>query len=138
MPVATAFHDSVVANGGIAMLNEIEGIGHTTAFPGFVEEMMECFQFIDDAYLTTSIEKYRIESGKVYPNPAKGFINIELVEKGDYLIELIDMNGRIVYSASYSGNQLIRVELDKMESGTYILKQLVDNQMVKNTLISIY
>lgn len=138
MPVATTFHDSVVANNGIAMLNEIEGIGHTTAFPEFVEEMLTCFNFIENAYITTSIDSYSLASGKVYPNPAREFVNIELVEEGVYTIELVDMSGKIILSNNYLGNQKVRIELDGIESGSYIIRQVVNNKNIKSILLSVY
>jgi hypothetical protein len=122
MSVATSFHNSVVDNDGIALLNEIEGVGHTTAFPTFVEEMMTCFSFIETAYIASSIKELSDKEVKVFPNPATHEITLELSEVGNYFITVIGVDGKTVFSDYYSSIKSLNINVEEYTAGTYLLK----------------
>jgi len=61
-----------------------------------------------------------IEAGlKIYPNPSKGSVNIELdKEIGEYKIQIIDMQGREVIS-QYSSQQKNVIDIHSLSDGIY-------------------
>jgi len=120
-PIAVAFTENVIENGGTAMLNEIPGIGHTTNFPEFPAEMMECFNFIESAYETTGIIEIEKQTLKLYPNPASDYFLMDLKKSGDYSIEIIDLTGKIVLANHFSNAKLLKVNVSELQTGLYIV-----------------
>jgi hypothetical protein len=60
---------------------------------------------------------------KVYPNPATGTITMELGEHDYQLVELLDMNGRMIRRWNISkGDRRFTKPVDFLGSGTYILR----------------
>lgn len=81
--VANNLHDDIQENGGASILNEIPGVGHTVVFDTFPEEMMECFDFIESQYETTSVGEVIKEDDtdiNVFPNPATEFVEVRMVD----------------------------------------------------------
>lgn len=65
-----------------------------------------------------------------YPNPNSGqFTLINDGNNGDYLVELIDLTGKVVYSEniSLSNNQMHVISVDNVVSGVYLVK-LINKQ----------
>jgi hypothetical protein len=64
---------------------------------------------------------------RVYPNPVKHLLNIELnqIPSEDYSIRLMDTNGSLVKEEHFSGEMMM--QLNNVESGIYIL-QLINAQ----------
>lgn len=137
MNVATAFTDNVIENGGTAMLNVIPGIGHTTNFPEFPAEMMECFHFIEDAYTTTGINKIEKQTLKMYPNPASDSFTIALTNQGNYKIEIIDLVGKVVLNNNYLNTKSIKVHLNGLKTGLYIVNVFDNNKPVQSAKLYI-
>lgn len=137
MPVATAFTDNVIENGGTAMLNVIPGVGHTTNFPEFPAEMMECFNFIESAYETTDINEIEKREVKLYPNPTSGKFTIELTNQGEYRIEILNLVGEIVFVNNYSNTRIIRVNPIGLKPGLYIVNVFNNNQPLRSSKLYI-
>jgi hypothetical protein len=59
----------------------------------------------------------------VYPNPFVDAVNMRFVEAGTYTVEVIDMQGRMVSTASQEveANNLFRVSVTG-ETGLYLLR----------------
>jgi len=127
MPIATSFTNNVISNGGTAMLNIIDGVGHTTNFPSFPSEMMECFRFIEDAYLVTDINKIEKKTGKLYPNPARDKFTLEFESSGNYKIDIIDRIGKTVFTKGYSDTRKIIIHSEGFNRGIYIVSILKDS-----------
>lgn len=74
-----------------------------------------------EATLPTGTESNLIGNfTNVYPNPTKGFINIELPDNSYNEINIMDIAGRTVYSQKT--NELkTKLDLNNLEKGTYIL-----------------
>ena len=76
------------------------------------------------------------QSVQVYPNPAKGRINIRFAEPRDALVRLYDMTGRMVYSHE-SNSQVFVISTQNLSQGIYTLitcfdgKQQVDRVVVE-------
>lgn len=72
---------------------------------------------------------------KLYPNPVVGNqININLCELNkniDY-IEIIDIHGNIVDTYDAIHSNLLTVNTDKLKHGTYYVRVIVDNSIIKS------
>lgn len=61
---------------------------------------------------------------KVYPNPTRGDLNIEILNGDDdeeYLYMVFDMNGRKIMEYSNTGNGTVPLNLHGQNSGTYVV-----------------
>ncbi len=65
----------------------------------------------------------------VYPNPATTFINISVANSSDYLVSLLDINGRLIQKH----RNAVQLQVSTLEEGIYIL-QIVDSDLgINNT-----
>jgi len=63
------------------------------------------------------------KSLKVYPNPAKDFLTIELLNTMEALnISISDMTGRLVYSESLSASSELLIPVYNLAAGIYVLQ----------------
>jgi hypothetical protein len=58
---------------------------------------------------------------RIYPNPAKEFVNIEVGENSDVEIEIFDLIGRKFFNKIYLDNKIL-LNLQMMDKGTYVMK----------------
>lgn len=69
----------------------------------------------------TAIDPVEFELlSKVYPNPAKDFIHIELQRAGHVQFELAELNGKIMLQGSLS-QRLNQVNISGLDKGVYLL-----------------
>jgi hypothetical protein len=72
-------------------------------------------------------ERYRI-----YPNPARDVLNIELLDQTftpKSKIVLLDLTGRVILQTAYQGNaRNASLHLDALTNGVYILQVLSGNE----------
>jgi len=73
---------------------------------------------------TTNIEEWGKQI-KMYPNPASDFVTITNLQNGEK-IEILDVEGRTQLSVIATSN-LIKVNVNKLLSGTYIVKLIKKN-----------
>ena len=86
-----------------------------------------------DEFDTTTVE--------VYPNPAKGMIQVKTHSEGEALLRVVDLTGKVVYECSPSthrqaqGSGTATIETSKFGgSGIYTL-QVIQNGNVSNVRI---
>lgn len=76
------------------------GVGHTIDFPNRNAILSRAYQWIDSvnsANIPSAILKpVTTAPVKIYPNPATSEINFDLPSEGDYVVEIIDANGKTV------------------------------------------
>jgi len=73
-----------------------------------------------------------LESVKVYPNPAKDVLNVELPKKiKDFSLEITDLSGRTLFSVQ---NQT-KVNVSGLVNGTYLCTVKSDNESVTRKII---
>jgi hypothetical protein len=77
-------------------------------------------------FFFVDIVESSVEAPRVYPNPASDFIIIEGLE-ANTLLHLVDMTGRIILHETTPNNS-VKLILDKVESGNYLLKIHSSNQ----------
>lgn len=68
-----------------------------------------------------SIEKQNSDF-VIFPNPASSYLTIQNLPESNLTIKLIDLNGKIYLSERTGGSQEFTLTIDKLTSGTYLLK----------------
>ena len=70
----------------------------------------------------TKNEKPVIETGiNVYPNPAKGVLNV-VTNSGSATLKLYDVNGRLVKQQQAAGRSVQQIQIGYLKNGLYLLK----------------
>ena len=128
-------------NGGIGFFNAMEGINHTTDFPSFTSEMLECFKFFDSiSPLPNGINPAISKENDVfiYPNPTNGIINIATKPgEHEFNISLIDINGKNVrvFSHIKPGNLKLDFQSIRLSKGVYTLKINNSDKTITKSII---
>jgi hypothetical protein len=90
-----------------------------------------CESELSDSFLVefASTKNYELKTinFNIYPNPSDGHISIEVPKKGSYKIQIIDLNGKVIYSTKQNLSLFATAnELEfELARGTYTL-QLTD------------
>ncbi len=59
----------------------------------------------------------------LYPNPAKGIVNISAPQvTGDAVVSVFDINGRVIMTQNVSLNTTASLPIDQIASGVYLVK----------------
>lgn len=76
--------------------------------------------------ITSTIDNFHSEILKIYPNPSRDQLHIEISTESKLIIELIDVEGKIMTSrkASYPA---IKLDLEAYEAGLYFVRIRGDN-----------
>lgn len=74
---------------------------------------------------TVGIEEFYTEKMKLYPNPANEKVYLDLISMmgGEYTIQLMDMNGKLIQSNTFNaqkGKNEFQVSLNGIETGIYM------------------
>lgn len=88
------------------------------------------FNLLDSATLT--INDQVLNKQRVFPNPAKYNINFDFggLVYQTLSIELMDLNGKIIKDLSFDSNENpVRLPIQDIENGIYILKYIVDDKI---------
>lgn len=73
----------------------------------------------------------------VYPNPAIDFINLQFADiQHGISVSISDMNGRIIFSqSSNSSSQLVKIPVENLSQGVYILHIVTDKSKLTSRFI---
>jgi len=72
----------------------------------------------------------------VYPNPSPGSFNVKLLASGHVNVQLIDLNGQLIYAGEILGNEKISFETGNLSAGIYLLKiENAENLLTKRVVI---
>lgn len=131
--------DSFVLNGTPFYYNEIPGVGHTTFFPTFKEEIMECFDYFNSLMLSIKGQsKSDYSVVHVYPNPPLDrILNVELFTDGSKNFFLYDLNGKIVMQ-SVLRKKVNNVNLEELKEGIYFWVIRDNSRRLSSGKIAIY
>lgn len=77
------------------------------------------YHIMPNLMTTSKMESKRCETSSIYPNPTKDFVNIELQE--DSLVEIIDINGKVVKALELSAG-VNNVNVSDLPNGIYNIK----------------
>ena len=82
---------------------------------------------------TAGLEELAIEGFNVYPNPASSIVNVAFqASNADYTVSLLDIQGRVLSSTSYSNlsdAQVIEVPVSGLSAGNYFVKVVSNDAM---------
>ncbi|MEM6720111.1 MAG: T9SS type A sorting domain-containing protein, partial [Bacteroidota bacterium] len=119
-------------------------IGLTTATN--VSDLSGCFDLSNPISVTrltgTACDALSVEDFdsvfkfNVFPNPAKGTVNINLDNDSRGLtldIQLIDMLGKRVYKTEFSNQNQMRIDVSNLQNGTYFIN-ITDMESGRNTV----
>jgi len=82
------------------------------------------------------IDEATAEEIQLYPNPAKDQVKVSLTQTGDYTLQVIDLQGRIVTEqAGYTSGSQIDVQLIGLKPGSYLVAVGIDGQQITKNLI---
>ncbi len=85
----------------------------------------------------TNLETGERETIKVYPNPAKDYINVDIdatnFDKGE--IELFDMQGKFVKRAKLNAKQGNRVDVSNLNAGAYSYNVFLNGKTISGKVI---
>ena len=89
-------------------------------------------------YTITSVNELQQEIGqiRVYPNPTSDRIEMELYfdQIRDVQIQLVDLNGRLIWVKEENGSQIEQIEnIENLSNGTYFLYFLIDDKQYSQT-----
>jgi hypothetical protein len=86
----------------------------------------------------TSINDTKVaNSVKVYPNPSRGMITIELnSEGGEYLIEVVDVSGQKIYNQKFNNPiKMLDIDLSSLTNGFYFVNIIHDGNCQAEKLL---
>jgi hypothetical protein len=77
-----------------------------------------------DVYTFESEDQYQMASFKVYPNPVTDFVGLETNLEGDFYLQILDMQGKIVLSEKLflQAENSLQIGLKHLPSGQYVLR----------------
>jgi hypothetical protein len=134
------FRDSLITNNNVHMYNTMIGIGHTTNFPSFKNELMKCFNWIDSlGHATTAVNDLINQnfSFNLYPNPTKETLSIKNHKNESVEILIFDLSGKKVFQENFHKYDII-INTSSFKNGTYFIKlETNDGKVFKEKLIVI-
>lgn len=74
----------------------------------------------------------------IYPNPASDELKVVLPLEGDYIINMYDMSGKLVFKQEQDvlSRQVVKLDIESLKPGVYTI-QCIGNSMIKNEIIKI-
>jgi len=72
---------------------------------------------------------------KIYPNPSNGNFNIRLPKHTDGQISIYNTLGQEIYNNKNIETELLNVQLNKIPTGTYFVKAMLDNKTYQEQII---
>lgn len=74
---------------------------------------------------SVNIDENMIEALSIYPNPASDELNVAFEANGDYVIAILDLQGRMVATQTLTGltgSQTVKFPVSDLAKGSYIVK----------------
>ena len=88
----------------------------------------------DISCTSINIEEANKNKFKIYPNPAKNYINIELdASNQKTIIHIYDITGKLVYESSFIASK--RINTTDFNKGMYIVKVINNNSIKQKSIV---
>ncbi|MEM7161463.1 MAG: right-handed parallel beta-helix repeat-containing protein [Bacteroidota bacterium] len=76
----------------------------------------------------------------IFPNPSNNQVNVEfeLIEDSDFMVEILDLNGKVQKSLSlfeFAGKKRLLVQTDDLSAGLYMVRLTVGDKQVYKKLV---
>ncbi len=108
-----------------------------TAFSNSGVIFLDNLLISDSLFTSSSIFEKKNQEMKIYPNPAKNLLTIELLEiQGEIPFQIIDLTGKIIQTGNIefiSGNAQVELNVDK--NGLYIISLLGKTNQINGVFI---
>ena len=73
-----------------------------------------------------------------YPNPVQDELRIDFEENvNDVMIRLFNINGQLMINQEFPQAELIKLDMSKLSSGTYILDLTIKGESLKTPIIKL-
>lgn len=88
----------------------------------------------------TEVEAALAKNVRLYPNPLKTTLFVELQEipDGDCVVKCFDMSGRMVGEAQYDSDPRMSIDMSSLPQGAYFVKVFVDDSELVNSRVVKY
>jgi|GEM_PF-2040710 len=93
-------------------------------------------EFETGYYCSASLDEQKLSNLKIYPNPATDFVTLEYDLTKNSLIQLIDINGRLIreFEATNTATNLLTLNLENVKIGTYFIRITTENESISMQL----
>jgi hypothetical protein len=71
----------------------------------------------------------------VYPNPAKGELNLHVDATSISYYEILDIRGRVVMKGDVNNQVLVKLNIANLEAGSYIVKAQTPNGIAQRSIV---
>lgn len=118
MPEGGIYSGTGVENG--IFYPAIAGLGSHIITYTFVDPATDCSDFAEETIVVsicTGVSVPAVEFFRIYPNPSKGELFVEVTQRGDYTLRLTNILGAMVLEQKISESTMIH--LKDLESGLY-------------------
>ncbi|MEA3503843.1 MAG: T9SS type A sorting domain-containing protein [Bacteroidota bacterium] len=93
--------------------------------------MLNCFGELTDYQMSQEKESFV----KIYPNPVSSFVTIEFGTKLETIIQLFDINGRLILEQQNNGHFKQNIDLTFLSKGLYIIKVVNELHPITTKLV---
>jgi hypothetical protein len=142
-PTKTSSHMAIGAFKSNQSIFEDDEIvySHDIIFPPLTAQSV--YYLIDNISLTeivdtTSIGNIIKAKIKIYPNPFNNFLTISGLTDGEYIINLFDVSGRLIYETKFNGEEEIHLSTSQIQPGIYFVeiisssgKRILTDKLIK-------
>jgi hypothetical protein len=80
--------------------------------------------------ITTGVEERTMDYVNIYPNPFSSKFTVQLDKVQDYTITVMDMSGKVLHNDTYTNTNNVKMNLEHLASGQYILRIVSDNNAI--------
>ena len=91
--------------------------------------------FFVNKVTTSTVDPVLSDKVNVFPNPVSDVLNIELGELKGEILELYDILGKRVVYRELNSEQLINMNVNRLEKGMYVLKIQTDQGLVSKRIV---
>ena len=74
-----------------------------------------------DSTVTTALQNNRVQTVKVFPNPASDYIQLDIPQSDNWDIDLYDLSGRNILHDQMTGNSKV-IPINNLSIGAYIIR----------------
>lgn len=119
--VQDTFGLSDVGNGGAPVFVDIDNDGDMDMFTGVSNGTLYFFENLDSTVISSLEIEQEQNLLSVYPNPVAEELTIEFPESRDFHIQITDLTGREIYSASIQAQNNLQLSTTLWPAGLYLL-----------------
>jgi hypothetical protein len=71
---------------------------------------------------TVSVETHAMATAKIYPNPVQNELRIDFSKATSVQVDVLDLQGRVLESASYQDKNGVTMQLGHLNNGVYLVR----------------